>query len=88
MRCTRPPTGVPATSARFTTDGRIDSLDLTILEDDRGYFPAYDVAPVLRTQTLEDPELEEPADVAFDFMLEMGFRHRAVSHARSQPRLG
>jgi osmoprotectant transport system substrate-binding protein len=85
----------------FTTDGRIDSLDLTVLEDDRGYFPAYNVAPVLSTETLEEyPELEEiydlvtaeltderlrelnlrvdeggelPADVAFDFMVEMGF---------------
>lgn len=85
----------------FTTDGRIDSLDLTVLEDDRGYFPAYNVAPVINTETLETyPELEAifdlvtaeltderlrelnlrvdeggelPADVAFDFMVEMGF---------------
>lgn len=85
----------------FTTDGRIDSLDLTVLEDDRGYFPAYNAAVVLNTETLQThPELEQifdlvsaeltderlrelnlrvdeggelPADVAFDFMLEMGF---------------
>lgn len=37
----------------FTTDGRIDSLGLTILEDDLGYFPAYNVAAVLNTRTLE-----------------------------------
>lgn len=30
----------------FTTDGRIQALDLTVLEDDLGYFPAYNVAPV------------------------------------------
>lgn len=30
----------------FTTDGRIKALDLTVLEDDLGYFPAYNVAPV------------------------------------------
>lgn len=85
----------------FTTDGRIDSLDLVVLEDDLGFFPAYNVAAVLSSETLaEYPELadvfaqispeitdeklrelnlrvdeggEEPADVAFDFMIEAGF---------------
>ena len=37
----------------FTTDGRIDSLGLRVLEDDRGYFPAYNGAPVVRTEVLE-----------------------------------
>ena len=42
----------------FTTDGRIDSLDLTVLEDDLGFFPAYNGAPVFNTATLEQyPEL-------------------------------
>ena len=85
----------------FTTDGRIDSLDLVVLEDDLDFFPAYNVAAVLSSETLaEYPELadvfaqispeitdeklrelnlrvdeggEEPADVAFDFMIEAGF---------------
>ncbi|WP_051427236.1 glycine betaine ABC transporter substrate-binding protein [Arthrobacter sp. H20] len=85
----------------FSTDGRIDALDLTILEDNLGFFPAYNAAPVFYTETLEEyPELEdvfgtiaptltdealrtmnlqvdvegeEPADVAFDFMVEQGF---------------
>lgn len=44
----------------FTTDGRIESLDLTVLEDDRSFFPAYNVAPVLYTPTLEaHPELAD-----------------------------
>lgn len=44
----------------FTTDGRIESLDLTVLEDDRQFFPAYNVAPVLYTPTLEaHPELAD-----------------------------
>lgn len=44
----------------FTTDGRIDSLGLTILEDDREFFPSYNVAPVLKTETLERyPELAD-----------------------------
>lgn len=38
----------------FTTDGRIDSLGLTVLEDDKRFFPSYNVAPVLNTRTLEE----------------------------------
>ena len=85
----------------FTTDGRIDSLDLVVLEDDRGFFPAYNAAAVIRTETLEkypgleeifgtvsreltdetmielnlrvDGAGEEPAEVAYDFMLDRGF---------------
>ncbi|MGY5883038.1 glycine betaine ABC transporter substrate-binding protein [Modestobacter lacusdianchii] len=45
----------------FTTDGRIASLGLTVLEDDRGYFPAYNIAPEVVTATLE--EFPEIADV-------------------------
>ncbi len=44
----------------FTTDGRITALDLTVLEDDRNFFPNYNVAPVLLTTTLEEhPELAD-----------------------------
>ncbi|MFZ7089277.1 glycine betaine ABC transporter substrate-binding protein [Curtobacterium sp. RRHDQ10] len=47
----------------FTTDGRIKSLGLTVLDDDRGFFPAYNVAPVLSTATLEQyPQLEDVSD--------------------------
>jgi osmoprotectant transport system substrate-binding protein len=47
----------------FTTDGRIDKLDLTILEDDLGFFPAYNVAPVLDSETLaEHPGLQDVFD--------------------------
>ncbi|MBM6622027.1 glycine betaine ABC transporter substrate-binding protein [Micrococcaceae bacterium RIT802] len=84
----------------FTTDGRIKSLDLVVLEDDRKFFPAYNGAPVYDTETLEEyPQLrdvfsqvsplltddvmrelnlrvdvkgEEPADVAFDWMVSEG----------------
>ncbi|WP_267420207.1 MULTISPECIES: glycine betaine ABC transporter substrate-binding protein [unclassified Curtobacterium] len=43
----------------FTTDGRIKSLGLQVLEDDEGFFPAYNVAPVLDSVTLEEyPQLE------------------------------
>ncbi|QIK67536.1 glycine betaine ABC transporter substrate-binding protein [Nocardioides sp. HDW12B] len=44
----------------FTTDGRIKALDLTVLEDDRDFFPVYNVAPVFREQALEDdPDIEK-----------------------------
>jgi len=85
----------------YTTDGRIDKLGLRIMQDDRGFFPAYNVAPVLDTATLAeypglegifdrispaitddalremnlevDDQGEEPADVAFRFMVDHGF---------------
>jgi glycine betaine/choline ABC-type transport system substrate-binding protein len=41
-----------------STDGVIQALNLTILEDDRNYFPPYDAVPVTRQRTLEKfPEL-------------------------------
>jgi osmoprotectant transport system substrate-binding protein len=44
----------------FTTDGRLKALDLTVLQDDRAFFPAYNVAPVVQAETLaEHPEVEE-----------------------------
>lgn len=43
----------------FATDGRIDSLGLTVLADDQRFFPAYNVAPVFNSQTLAQfPQLE------------------------------
>ncbi|ROP63408.1 glycine betaine ABC transporter substrate-binding protein [Curtobacterium sp. ZW137] len=47
----------------FTTDGRIKSLGLQVLEDDEGFFPAYNVAPVLSSSVLSEyPELEDVYD--------------------------
>jgi osmoprotectant transport system substrate-binding protein len=44
----------------FTTDGRIKALDLTVLKDDKNFFPVYNVAPVIRKQVLDDnPDLEK-----------------------------
>lgn len=36
-----------------STDGQIAALGLRVLEDDRGYFPPYHAAPVVRRETLE-----------------------------------
>ena len=44
----------------FTTDGRIIALDLQVLEDDKAYFPNYNVSLVVRTEVAERyPEIEE-----------------------------
>ena len=37
----------------FATDGRIPAYDLQPLEDDRGFFPPYEAAPVIRTAVAE-----------------------------------
>ena len=37
----------------FATDGRIPAFDFRVLEDDKGYFPAYALAPVVRAEVLE-----------------------------------
>ena len=45
----------------FATDGRIEAFDFRVLEDDKGFFPDYAIAPVVRTETLEaNPTLEGP----------------------------
>ena len=44
----------------FATDGRIPAFDFVILTDDKGYFPAYALAPVIRAEVLEKhPELAD-----------------------------
>jgi osmoprotectant transport system substrate-binding protein len=43
----------------FGTDGEISAFDLVLLEDDRGMFPPYQVAPVVRKAVLDqNPEIE------------------------------
>ncbi|MEU9556994.1 glycine betaine ABC transporter substrate-binding protein [Streptomyces fumanus] len=37
----------------YTTDGRIRSMDLVVMEDDRTFFPNYNAAPMVRTDTLK-----------------------------------
>ena len=43
----------------FATDGRIPAFDFVVLEDDKGYFPAYALTPVIRDEALQaNPALE------------------------------
>ncbi|MCI3245261.1 MULTISPECIES: glycine betaine ABC transporter substrate-binding protein [Streptomyces] len=37
----------------FTTDGRIKSMNLVVMADDKHFFPNYNVAPMINTKTLE-----------------------------------
>ncbi|MGW2419298.1 glycine betaine ABC transporter substrate-binding protein [Streptomyces sp. NPDC001709] len=37
----------------FTTDGRIKSMNLVVMADDRKFFPDYNAAPVINTQVLK-----------------------------------
>ena len=44
----------------YSSDGRIASMNLFILEDEKNVFPPYDAAFIIRTETLENmPGLEE-----------------------------
>lgn len=44
----------------FGTDGEIAAFDLVLLEDDRNLFPPYQIAPVVRQQTLDaNPKVAE-----------------------------
>jgi len=44
----------------FATDGRIHAYGLVTLKDDKGFFPPYYAAPLMRSQTLEKyPEIEQ-----------------------------
>jgi len=37
----------------FATDGRVPAFDFVILKDDKTYFPAYALTPVIRKQTMD-----------------------------------
>jgi osmoprotectant transport system substrate-binding protein len=44
----------------FLTDGRIKTLGLTVLEDDKQFFPPYNPAPTLRSEVLDRyPDIEK-----------------------------
>lgn len=48
----------------FGTDGQIAAFDLVVLEDDKGFWPPYPVAPVVRQDLLEEhPEIADALNV-------------------------
>ncbi|MEF9904211.1 glycine betaine ABC transporter substrate-binding protein [Streptomyces sp. P9-A2] len=47
----------------FTTDGRIKSMNLVVMEDDRKFFPNYNAAPMVNTDALKKwPAIAEVLD--------------------------
>ncbi|MFE0175609.1 glycine betaine ABC transporter substrate-binding protein [Streptomyces sp. NPDC059002] len=47
----------------FTTDGRIKAMDLTVMADDKHFFPNYNAAPEINSKSLEKyPEMAEVLD--------------------------
>jgi osmoprotectant transport system substrate-binding protein len=47
----------------FSTDGQIDGYGLVLMEDDKGLWPPYQVAPVVRSETLKAyPKIPEILD--------------------------
>lgn len=73
----------------FATDGRIPAFDLVILEDDRGFFPPYHAAPVVRMDVLErNPGIAEALNrlagkIDDDTMRDMNYR---VDEKNERPR--
>ncbi|HEV2677527.1 MAG TPA: glycine betaine ABC transporter substrate-binding protein [Aliidongia sp.] len=44
----------------FATDGRIPAFDFVVLKDDKGFFPAYAMTPVIRKEVLDkNPKLAD-----------------------------
>lgn len=53
----------------FATDARIGKFDLKVIEDDKDFFPAYNAAPTVRNEILDDfPEI---SDVLNDVITEI-----------------
>ena len=51
----------------FSTDGQIGGFDLAALEDDKGFYPIYQSAPVIRQDTLEaNPQIAAALDPLAD----------------------
>jgi osmoprotectant transport system substrate-binding protein len=47
----------------FATDGRTSEYELTVLQDDRNFFPSYILAPVIRRTTLDRfPQIKAPLE--------------------------
>jgi osmoprotectant transport system substrate-binding protein len=59
-----------------TTDGLIPALDLSVLEDDRHYFPPYEAVPIIRQQALDlHPEIQGAIDALAEKISDEDMRH-------------
>jgi osmoprotectant transport system substrate-binding protein len=72
----------------FTTDGAIAANDLVIIADDRRFWPAYNVAPVVRQDALaKHPQIATILDTVSPFITEGAAQHMnyAVEHDKADP---
>jgi osmoprotectant transport system substrate-binding protein len=72
----------------FTTDGAIGANNLTIVQDDRHFWPAYNVAPVVRTATLAaEPQIATILNGISPFITDVVARQMnyAVEHDKADP---
>jgi osmoprotectant transport system substrate-binding protein len=59
-----------------TTDGLIPALDLSVLEDDRHYFPPYEAVPIIRQQALDlHPQIQGAIDGLAEKISDDDMRH-------------
>ena len=84
----------------YTTDGRLITYDLVVLDDDRGFFPPYQAAPLMRGETVRaHPEaaaalallagaLDEEAMRRLNLRLQEGKEAEAVVAADALRELG
>ena len=73
----------------FSTDGRIAAYGLTLLEDNRHFFPPYDAAIVVRQQTLDaHPEVRDVLKTLAGRLDETTMQHLnlAVDRDKKAPR--
>lgn len=76
-------------AAGDSTDGRIDSLGLVVLKDDRRYFPPYEAVPLVRGEMLErHPGVKEAIEAIAGRIdaATMQRLNRAVDLERREPR--
>ncbi len=60
----------------FGTDGQIAADDLVVLEDDRHFWPVYQVAPVVRDETLRAyPKIAPSLDALAPLLTDVTMRH-------------
>jgi osmoprotectant transport system substrate-binding protein len=72
----------------FGTDGEIAALDLVVLEDDKGMFPPYQLAPIVRRTALEaNPGLGEVLNALAPKLTDATMRrlNHAVTGDRREP---
>lgn len=76
--------------AGYSTDGRIEAYDLVVLDDDKHFFPPYEAAPLIRSNTLKThPEVLDILNLLADkipdsVMVQLNYQ---VDHDKTDPKL-